>query len=192
MSGMLWFACAMGNVAWAQSCLPGDNSPNCNPAATSELNRTLELPPQLAADLSTLENTTESSQEGRGSVFASQAPSEGKFVMIPLGTPTWGAFAKDLSIPGVAGMGVSSNWLTPEEAQMDALQLCAENGGKHCFVEEIFSNRCLGLALNVEQRIFWSVDVNAEMAAQSTMMVCTEKSSSECKVLYVGCSYPVQ
>lgn len=164
------------------SCPPGSSAPYCDRQLEpgDGLDHTLELPPLLGNDL----------QAPVPPVRQSEQPAPYR-TAVPQGTPTWGAVAKDYSVPGVMGMGVSNNRLYQEDAAAAALVACEHNGGRECMVETTYSNRCLAIAINEKEVYQLHVDVTPDLAGRGAIQACAERGASACKVIYIGCSYPV-
>lgn len=170
------------------NCPPGFDAPYCNkvqaPPADG-LDRSLEPPPLLSTNLSEKPIVQPTLMEYEA------AYNTNNFEEAVSGDPTWGALAKDPWLPGVQGVGVANNRLTPEQASYDAMAVCVQNGGKECFVEEVYSNRCIGLALNSEDKLFWELGRNADNASQNVLDACDQKSKVPCELIYNRCSYAV-
>lgn len=185
----LFMLCAVvfvsSSYVWAQktNCPPGFDAPYCDKTPPA-LDRPLEKPPVLSNDL-----FGKAPEPPTLTQYEAALPISG---YIPVaGTPTFGALAKDPWLAGVEGVGVANNRLTEEDAMLDALAVCAQNGGKECFVEEVYSNRCLGLALNEQNRLFWAQGRNADNASLNVLDLCSQKSNVRCELIYNGCSYAV-
>lgn len=172
--------CFFGVIpAWAQPCLPGDQSPQC--ASTSVqlpgLDNSLERPPQLSSEMLQNESADGAMREAERAV--------------PSGTSTWGALAKDYQVPGAGGMGAVNNWLTQEDAARAAINACRENGGTQCMVEATYSNRCIAVALDDKQEFSWHIDVNRDLSIRGVLQTCAGRNHAPCQLAYVGCSYAV-
>jgi len=176
---------AWGAVSQAQ-CLPTESSCTTAPAARNMTEHgfysSLEIPPQLASEASNAPEVV------RGSDWMEQNDR----VFIPRGTPSWGAVAKDPNLPGLGGLGVSDNWVSEEDAAWAAGGLCRQNGGQDCYIELTYSNACLAVALSNKNTSFWTTGVTRELAAQSVMQQCSDKSQGQCSLSYARCSYPAQ
>lgn len=178
----------MGLCAQTTNCPPGFDAPYCDvnkDAPADKLDHTLEKPPLLSEDL--MQKVPSST-----TLSAYEAAESERYISAPQGSPTWGALAKDFRLPGIQGLGIANNRLSPQEAQMDALFICQKNGGQDCFIEETYSNRCIGLALSDAQEVYWAIGFNADNAAHNATTKCAQKSSALCKLVYRRCSYAVQ
>lgn len=175
---------------WAQptNCPPGFDAPYCDARKNEPLDKldhTLEKPPLLDNDL--MQKVSPSV-----SLSAYEAADSQLYAVAPQGSRTWGALAKDIRLPGIEGLGIANNRLSVEDAKHDALLMCQQNGGKDCYIEEVFSNRCVGLALSDVQELYWAIGLNADHAGHNAISQCAQKSSALCKLVYRRCSYEVQ
>lgn len=169
----------ISSMTLAQTCMPADfNCTEFVPANDPGLNRALETPPQLAID------------EATPGILATDVIGSSTGLVISSGTPLWGAVAKDFDMLGVQGLGVSNNWPSEMEAAQAAVWLCMDNGGKNCFVDITYSNRCLSIAQSDAGQVYWAIGVTTDHAAQATQVGCSQKYGMACQVIYAGCSYP--
>ena len=175
----------LGGICQAQ-CLSTDTSCTDAPSARNALHAgfdaSLETPPQLTLEALSVPEVI------RGADWEEQNAQ----VFIPRGTPSWGAVAKDLNLPGLNGLGVSDNWISQEDAAWSAINLCRQNGGQDCYVELTYYNACLAVAVSENDMAFWITGVTRELAAQGVMQQCSDKSKNLCALAYARCSYPSQ
>jgi hypothetical protein len=104
---------------------------------------------------------------------------------------TWGAIADSPNLIG----GVSKGALSKRAAEQQALEACAERGGRSCVVSFTYFNQCVAVidpdVLGASNYIQAAESI--ELAGEVGIKHCREKngSSASCKVTYSDCSMPI-
>lgn len=97
----------------------------------------------------------------------------------------WGAIAIDKV---VASAGAVIGRSSEREARRDALEDCAEKGGKHCKIMLTYDNQCAAVAWDPGM-YYAASEVDPGDAKNQAMALCRAEKKS-CQVVYSACSLP--
>lgn len=99
----------------------------------------------------------------------------------------WGAIAADGS---TGTFGVSNDVASKRVAEKNAKAMCKSKGGRKCKLQSTFYNQCGALAWgDTHYSSFRAPDIDD--AKKSAVEHC-EKTTTNCRVYYSACSYPVR
>lgn len=105
----------------------------------------------------------------------------------PLWQTRWGAIAAD---GNTGAFGVSNDVPSKRQAEKKATAMCKAKGGKKCRLSSVFYNQCAALAWgDASYTTFRSPEIDD--AKISAVEHC-EKRTTNCRIYYSACSYPVQ
>jgi hypothetical protein len=97
----------------------------------------------------------------------------------------WGGIAVDKNN---GFFGVANNFANKRLAKKSALSKCKANGGKECEFKLAYYNQCAVIAWG-DSSYFVQSKETIEAAAMLALPKCNE-STSNCKIVYSGCSPP--
>lgn len=124
-----------------------------------------------------------SGQDGEGGDSAPSPPDPG-----PRWEFRWGAIAADRNTGFIGG---AEGHKTPSKAKAAAIEACRKAGGSGtCRAIAEYHNQCGALAYGIDKYVAFSGSVPDEVIKHS--LAACEKISSDCKIYYLGCSYPVE
>jgi hypothetical protein len=104
----------------------------------------------------------------------------------------WGAVAIGGGSGHPAIVGLSENMANRGSAETTALSKCkSQRGGETCSIRQSYSNGCIALAWGNVGGGGVAVGHDANEAKEKSLALCG-KNSSDCEVLYTGCSMPVR
>ena len=101
----------------------------------------------------------------------------------------WGAIVTGKSKVGTV-VGISEAAISKHEAEVDALRQCQSQGGFDCDVEIVFYNQC-GTIVWGDGYSYAARAATVSRAEEIALAGCAELTSN-CKVYYTSCSYPVR
>ena len=98
----------------------------------------------------------------------------------------WGAIAVD---EGSRSVGTSTQVASQPEAEREALQLCAREGGGGCKIVLVYRDQCGVLARGGD--VYASArGPDVPGASDLALEQCT-RSAADCEIAYTDCAYPV-
>jgi Domain of unknown function (DUF4189) len=99
----------------------------------------------------------------------------------------WGAIAVD----GAKGkFGGADDLADVRKARKAAIKLCRKYGGKKCKIEVEYYNQCGTLVWGSDKYVTYRGSVPDEIIKRG--MESCNRLTSNCQVVYMGCSYPVE
>lgn len=127
--------------------------------------------------------------EGFSCVYDRSAESQSRQVG-PEWASRWGAIAIDPSV-SKGGVGVVSDMKTQRSAEKAAIRACQKTGGtKNCSLQVVYDNQCAVIAWGDS----FVNTANAPTIAQASDLALTrcEGKTTNCKIYYTNCTYPVR
>jgi hypothetical protein len=128
---------------------------------------------------------------GDGIPYCSQPPPKVVAPSGPQWATRWGAIAIDPKT-SKGGVGVATDMKSQRAAEKEAIKRCrSSGGGKTCRIQTSYDNQCGAIASGDNDYMSTANAGTIDDATGLALAEC-ERASSNCRVYYSNCSYPVR
>ena len=102
---------------------------------------------------------------------------------------TWGAISRASD----GSIGATSDKLSKQDAEKEALNQCNKGGGANCKIAFTYKNQCVSLANSEGETNIGGLATGGslEEAENRALLKCEADSKGSCEIVYTKCSLPV-
>jgi len=86
-------------------------------------------------------------------------------------------------------LGVDTDEVYSNAAELDAMIDCKERGGVKCRTWQTFKNTCAAVVVGRDYQLV--IDTDLDQAEDAAMQACRRQQDATCQVMYAGCSRPI-